>query len=180
LPPGEPGRRIDLRPEIGGEEAVALEPPRSHQDEDAESRVGKPELGWLLLAMHADQEVDLIDGLVNGGEIALPIGIGGELCEALRHAHAEMAAKCAVARHATLAIAQPVDRRDTDKDVILLVQPAQPGGVVVQDQLAGMTGGERKEHVLVWTLGVELANSCADDRRKIVFGDLASIAVTAE
>src|SRR5262249_61726639 len=96
-------------------------------------------------------------GLVNGGEIALPIGVGGELCEALRHAHAKMAAKCAVARHATLAITQHVDRRDIDKDVLLLVQPAQPLGVVVQDQLAGMTGGERIEHVLVWNLGVKLA-----------------------
>src|SRR5215475_7043310 len=130
--------------------------------------------------MHADQEIDLVDGLVNGGEVALPIGIGRKLCEALRHAHAEMTAKFTVARHAALAIAQHVDRRDIDEDVILLVQPAQPLRVVVQDQLAGMAGGERIEHILVWNLGVELANSCADDRRKIMLSDLASIAVTAE
>src|SRR5215467_11303427 len=121
LHPCEPRRRIDLRPEIDSEEAVALEPPRSHQDEDAESGIGKAEVGWLLLAMHADQEVDLIDGLVNGGEFALPIGIGCELRKALRHPHAEMAAKCAVARHSALAIAQHVDRRYIDEDVILLV-----------------------------------------------------------
>src|SRR5258708_39430657 len=113
-----PGGGQDLGSEIKSEEAVALEPPRSHQDEDAESCMRKAEVGWLLLAMHADQEVDLIDGLVNGGEIALPIGIGCELGEALRHAHAETAAKCAVARHAALAIAQHVDRRDIDEDVI--------------------------------------------------------------
>src|SRR5215471_4483382 len=130
--------------------------------------------------MHADQEIDLLDGFVDGGEIALPIGVGRKLCEALRHAHAEMAAKFAVARYATLAIAQDIGRRDIDEDVILLVQPAQPLGVVVQDQLAGMTGGERIEHVLVGYLGVELANSSAGDRRKIMLGDLAAVLVIAE
>src|SRR5260370_42271415 len=104
LHPCEPRRRIDLRSEINSEEAVALEPPRSHQDEDAESCIRKAEVGWLLLAMHADQEGDLIDGLVNGGEIALPIGIGCELGEALRPAHAGTAANCAVAPDAALAV----------------------------------------------------------------------------
>ena len=36
-------RRIDLGPEIDGEEAVALQPARRHQDEDAEGRVGEAE-----------------------------------------------------------------------------------------------------------------------------------------
>src|SRR5262249_24230450 len=139
-----------------------------------------PELGWLLLAMHADQEVDLIDGLVNGGEIALPIGIGCEFRKALRHAHAEMAAKCAVARHAALAIAQHVDRCDIDEDVILLVQPAELLRVGGQDKRAGATGGEKIDHTLVGSLGVKLATSCAGDRRKVVFGNLAAVAVTAE
>jgi hypothetical protein len=39
--------------------------------------------------MQADQEIDLLDRFVNGGEIALPIGVGRELDEAFRHAHAE-------------------------------------------------------------------------------------------
>src|SRR5208283_2248199 len=36
-------RRVDLRAEVDGEEAVALQPPRGHQDEYAEGGVGEPE-----------------------------------------------------------------------------------------------------------------------------------------
>src|SRR5262249_17901098 len=108
LYPCEAGRRIDLRSEIVGEEAIALEPPRCHQDEDAEGRIGKAEPGRRLLAMHADQEIDVLDSHVDGGKLALPVGIGRELREALRNAHAKIAAKRAVARYAALAIAQHV------------------------------------------------------------------------
>jgi len=114
-------RRIGLRREIGGKEAVAFEPPGSHQDEDAESRIGKAEARRRFLTMHADDQIDLVDGLVDGGELALPIGIGGELGEALRHAHAEPAAKRAIARHAALAIAQHVGRGHIDEDVVLFL-----------------------------------------------------------
>src|SRR5262249_57083072 len=60
LHPCEPRRRIDLRREIGGEEAVALEPPRSHQDEDAKSRVGKAGAHWWRVAMHSDSEIQRV------------------------------------------------------------------------------------------------------------------------
>src|SRR5262245_66569555 len=43
-----------------------------------------------------------------------------------------------------------------------------------------MAGGERIERILVGYLGVKLADSSADDRRKIVFGDLAAVLVAAE
>jgi hypothetical protein len=42
LDPVKARRRIDLRPEIGCEEAVAFQPPRRHQDEHAEGGVAEP------------------------------------------------------------------------------------------------------------------------------------------
>src|SRR5262245_66154246 len=106
LHPCEARRRIDLRREVGGVEAVALEAARRHQDEDAERGVGESETRRRRLAMQADQEIDLLDRCVHSRELALPGGIRGELGEALRHPHAEIAAERAIARYATLAITQ--------------------------------------------------------------------------
>src|SRR5262249_47397851 len=101
--------------------------------------------------------------VVDGPKFALPIGIGGELREALRHTHAEAVSQRAIARHAALAIAQHVGRRNIDEDVILLVESAQPLRVIVQHQRAGIAGGQRIDHILVWHLGVKLTNAAAGD-----------------
>ena len=45
LDPVDARRRIDLRRIVVGQEAVALEPPSGHQDEDAEGGIGDGEAG---------------------------------------------------------------------------------------------------------------------------------------
>ena len=41
--PVQAERRVDLGPEVHGQETVALQPPRRHQDEDAERGVAEAE-----------------------------------------------------------------------------------------------------------------------------------------
>lgn len=54
LDPSEPLLRVRLLVELRGDEAVALQSPRCHQDEDAEGGVAKAEALWKRLAVRAD------------------------------------------------------------------------------------------------------------------------------
>ena len=60
LDPVEALLRVDLGPEVVGEEAVRLEPPRRHQDEDPERGVAEAEPLRLPLRVHPDHRVDLL------------------------------------------------------------------------------------------------------------------------
>ncbi len=60
--------RVGLRGEVGGEEAVALQPPRCHQDEDAERGVAEAEAGRRRLGVQPHGQVDVLDGVVDRGQ----------------------------------------------------------------------------------------------------------------
>src|SRR4029450_6060722 len=59
--PVDAGRRVDVGGEVLGDEAVALQPPRRHQDEDPEGGVAEAEAGRRGLAEQADHQVETID-----------------------------------------------------------------------------------------------------------------------
>ena len=68
--PLEAGGRVDLGREVGGVEAVAAQPSRRHEDEYAEDSIGEPKAGRRSglrpgLAQRADQEIDVLDGLID-------------------------------------------------------------------------------------------------------------------
>ena len=56
-----PNSRVDLRPEVVGEEAIALQPPRRHQDEDAERGFAEAEALGQRLGVEPGHQVDLLE-----------------------------------------------------------------------------------------------------------------------
>ena len=70
--PVEPRLRVGLRVVVAGEEAVALQPPRRHQDEDAESRVAEAEALRQRLGIEPDHQVDLLDVAVDLPQLGRP------------------------------------------------------------------------------------------------------------
>jgi hypothetical protein len=122
--PLDPGLGVDLGPELGGEEAVALQPPRRHQDEHPERRVGEPEPGRERLRVHADLEVHLVDVVVvDAADLLGPLLVRGELVERAHARHPHLLAEVVVARHAALAVAQDVERGEVHD---LAVDPHVP------------------------------------------------------
>src|ERR1700674_1771507 len=59
--PGHSCRRVNLRREVGGEEPVAVEPARGHQDEDPEGGITEAKARWGRLGIEADHQVDLVN-----------------------------------------------------------------------------------------------------------------------
>ena len=59
--PVEPGLGVDPGSVIRREEAVAVEAPGGHEDEDAKRRVGEAEPSGFRLRVQADREVNPVD-----------------------------------------------------------------------------------------------------------------------
>jgi hypothetical protein len=105
----QPDRWVDVRVVVLGEEPVALEPARRHQDEDLECGVVEPESGRRLLAEHADLQVDVLAAtVVDVADLRTPLGVRGEVLEARDRRSAQQLAKVVVATNPALAIAQDV------------------------------------------------------------------------
>src|SRR5690348_18478374 len=77
--PIEPERRIDFRAIVDREEAIALQPPRRHEDEDTERGVAEAEAFRRRLRMQANHRVDVLDVFVEVLDPADGVLIGREL-----------------------------------------------------------------------------------------------------
>lgn len=92
-------------------EPIALQPPTSHEDKNAESRVAEAEARWQQLAVRSDECVDFVDvAVVHFAESDGKVFVAAcELFEGLWDTHPEQAAEGRVARDASLAVSQDVD-----------------------------------------------------------------------
>ena len=80
--PVDSGLGVDLGPEFAGEEAIALEPPGGHQDEDPERRVREPEPGRQRLRVHPHLQVHPVDVVVvDAADLLGPLPVARELVE---------------------------------------------------------------------------------------------------
>ena len=145
--PVEPGLRVRLRVVVAREEAVALQPPRRHQDEDAEGRVAEAESLRQRLGVEPDHQVDLLDVAVHIPQLRRPGRVVRQLLERGRRLQVEEAPELVVAGHAALADPEHVDRREVDDGAVRLVQLLQEARVVVQGDRAGVRDPERVERV---------------------------------
>ena len=182
LNPGDAGRRVDFRRIVVGEEAIALDAPARHDDEDAKRRVGDGKARRLGLGERAGQEVDALDVAVDRRELALPLRIFGELLKARGHAHPQHAAERAIARHAALAIAQNVGGGEVGEDALfrLLGNLAQVRGEIVQRRQPGIARAQRVEDVLERHGTVHAGGSAGEQVGKRAGQHLLVVAVAPE
>src|SRR5437764_15285381 len=72
LDPLHTTRRVDLGRVVSGEEAVALEPARRHEDEDAKRRVAEAESSGLWRGVQTDGQVDPVNVPVHLAQLVDP------------------------------------------------------------------------------------------------------------
>ena len=148
LDPVEALGRVDLGRVVVGEEAVALQPPRRHQDEDPEGGVAEAEAGRQRLGEQPDLEVDAVDvPVVDVADLLAHFGFVGEVLELLDPRLAQRLAEVVVAPHAALAVAQDVDRPEVDPVAVQADVVRERLRVVVQRDRAGVRDAERVEQV---------------------------------
>jgi len=78
LDPVDPRLGVDRGRIVAGEQPVALQAPRRHQNEHAERRVAEPEALRRLLGVHAHHQVDLV-------RVAVDLAQGAGELAVLRH-----------------------------------------------------------------------------------------------
>jgi hypothetical protein len=146
--PVDAGLGVDLRPEVGREEAVRLQPPRGHQDEHPERRVGEPEARRQRLGVHADLEVHLVDVVVvDAADLLGPLLVVRELVERAHPRHPHLLAEVVVARDAALAVAQDVERCQVHQLAVDPPVALERARVVVQRDLARVVDADRVDQV---------------------------------
>ena len=133
--------------EVGGEEPVALQAPRRHEDEDPERGVAEPEPGWRRLGVQAHREVDVLDRVVHRGQLRRGRRILGEVVEGPGRRQRQQPAELVVAGDAALPGAQDVHGREVNLHAVLAAEPLHEPGMVVQGHGAGMLRGEGVEQV---------------------------------
>ena len=112
--PAHPLGGVDGGREVGGEEPVALQPPRRHQDEDPERGVAEPEPGRRRLGVQAHREVDVLDRVVDRRQLRGRRRVLGQVVERPGRGQAQQPAELVVAGHAALAGAQDVHGGEVD------------------------------------------------------------------
>ncbi len=96
---------IDLGGVVVGEEAVAVEAARGHEDEDAEGGVGEAEALGRGLGEESDDEVDGVDVTgVDAANLFAPFGVVGEIFKGADRLEVEELAELGVAGDAELAL----------------------------------------------------------------------------
>ena len=98
LDPVDPLLRVHLGPEVVREEAVRLEPPRRHEDEDSEGGVAEAEPFGLPLGIHPDHRVDLLRVLVDPAQVLGVLRRVRHLLEGVVRLEVEQPAELVVAR----------------------------------------------------------------------------------
>src|SRR5271165_6723074 len=143
LQPRHAGRRVDLRRKVGGEEAVAVQPAGRHDDEDAEGGVAETETSRLFLGQHSDYRIDGVDVTVEPAERGELVRVIGEFLETAGRPQVKEPAELVVAWYAKLPGAQDVGGRQVHQPVVIWpLELLQETRVIVQDERAGMGGGE--------------------------------------
>src|SRR6266849_2136141 len=149
LDPLHADRRVHLRRVILAEVAIAFQPPRSHQDEDAEGGVAEAEPGWFGLGEHADHQVQTGDAaFVNITHLARPARVVRHFVEARDRPQMHQAAEQRIAWHAKLTHTHDVDGAQVDDLAIRSGEVLQEPGIVVQLQGPRKERAERVQQVL--------------------------------
>src|SRR5215510_14996798 len=139
---------VDLGAKVVGEEPVALEAPRGHQDEDAEDGIAEPESVGEVLRQGSDQEIDAVDVvLVDLAQLGRDLRLAGDLLERLDALLAHELAEAVVARYAALTIAHDVDRRHIHERLVELLELAQEVRIVADREGAGVLCPERVQEI---------------------------------
>ena len=111
LHPSKAFLRVHLRIPGSSNEAIALQPPASHEDEDAERGVTEAKARRQRLAVGSDERVDFVDvAIVHFAETDGEVFVAAcELFECLRDAHPEQATESCVPGYASLTVSQDID-----------------------------------------------------------------------
>ena len=177
--PVDAERRIDLGPEIHGQEAVALQPPRGHQDEDAEGRIAEAEAGRRRLGHQPDDRIDLVDIAIDLLEQAHVLGARRQLFPARDARPVQPGAEVIVARHAAPARAHDIDHGEVD-DLVVALELEQRAREVVERDRAGMRDAERIERVAQAEQPHGVVGIAALDVEEALLGDLLAGLVVIE
>src|SRR6516225_1076457 len=113
-------RGVDLRAEIDGQETVALQTARCHQDEDSESGITEAEALWWRLAEQADDSINEVDFAINILEQTHILGIRGEVLPASETRLMKTGPEIIVARYSAAPCAHEVDHRQIDNFAVAL------------------------------------------------------------
>ena len=155
-------RRVDLGPEVDVEEAIALQPPRGHQDENAEGGVAEAKAFRRRFAEQSDHRVDQIDVLVDILQQADVLGIGGEILPPAYARLVQGGAEIVVARHPPTASPHQVGDRHID-DLAVALELRQRIGEIVQGDGARIGHAERIHDILQPLLAHEVVGLSALD-----------------
>ena len=124
--------------EVAREEAVTLQSPWRHEQEDAERRLTEGKAGRLRLGEHAGHQVHAVDiAVVDPAQFFDPLRVIGQLLEPVDPRQVDQLAEVVVPRHAELPRAQDVSRGQVLQLAVWAPELLQPPREVVERDRPG-------------------------------------------